>query len=102
MTIELGAGLLAVLASLITTTGGIVFMLIKQHYEFRRAEIERMAASNRASNSADKAVAAAEDTKSALGDIHGLVNSRLTEALEQIKAMKEEIAKLKERQIGHN
>jgi len=75
-TFELGPGLLALLGSVVTTTGGILVLWLSQRREFKKAETARSSAKQLVVEDGAKKDAA-------LKDIHTLVNSRLTRVLQE-------------------
>jgi hypothetical protein len=81
------------IASIVTTAGSIATLIITQHYQFKRAQAGLTEVKDAALTAASKVekVAGTQDKK--LDEIHVLVNSRLTTALSQIKALRRQLSK---------
>ncbi len=96
MILDLGPGLIGFLGTLLTTFGGVAVLLLTQRAQ--AAKIAATLALTTADHAADIKRAVERDglNKDAqLSEIHHMVNSRLSQALEEIIALKAEVAKLK-------
>jgi hypothetical protein len=80
-------------ASICTTAGSILTLIITQHYQFKRQQAGLTEVKDAALTAATKVETVATGQDKKLDQIHVLVNSRLTTALSQIKALRKQLSK---------